>query len=256
MRSRTPNGRRLLLLAFSAHASSALAGADFKIDTDALRDPGELEFELHATYFVAGRMREPGLAAADRLLRLAPGLGYGVAPGFDVGIQLFTATSSETVLRGDGGRVEVKYVPPALRGAPVYWGLALEAGRPPRSVSAASAEAELKGIFGVRTGAWAAVLNPALGWAIAGKGRSGTPEAELNGKLARRTSDHASLGLEAYATLGPLNDLGRLRRRPQYLFAAIDLGLRGLEISCGLGRGLTRESDRWVWKLMLGIPFD
>jgi hypothetical protein len=66
-----------------------------------------------------------------------------------------------------------------------------------------------------------------------------------------------AIGLEYYASLGPVGHFDRGRDQQQQLFPVLDLDLGPRwEFNAGVGFGLTPSTDRLIVKIMLGYRFD
>jgi hypothetical protein len=66
-----------------------------------------------------------------------------------------------------------------------------------------------------------------------------------------------ALGLEYYASFGPLGALLPWRAQEHYLYEVIDLlSVEHLELNAGLGEGLTPESAGIVVKAIVGYTFE
>jgi hypothetical protein len=68
--------------------------------------------------------------------------------------------------------------------------------------------------------------------------------------------DEQSVGLEYYTVLGPVSRLDSLSHQRHQLFATGKTELSsGVEGGLGIGRGLTKNSDRWVITTRLELKF-
>ena len=45
------------------------------------------------------------------------------------------------------------------------------------------------------------------------------------------------------------------RERAHYVYAVLDLDLKGYDISVGIGRGMQNAGDKWVAKAIIAFPF-
>ncbi|ENZ76746.1 hypothetical protein OR214_03485 [Ralstonia pickettii OR214] len=98
-------------------------------------------------------------------------------------------------------------------------------------------------------------LNPVLDWNLSGPDRSGVPEAVPAFKVARTVAPGVRTGLEYYAGLGRINHLAPLREQQHTVFLAFDVDRKPFVFNLGIGRGLTRATDRWTIKWIFEIPF-
>ena len=61
-------------------------------------------------------------------------------------------------------------------------------------------------------------------------------------------------GTEYYAGLGPINHIAPLHEQQHTVFLAFDVDRKPFVFNFGIGRGLTRASDRWTLKWIFEIP--
>ena len=72
-----------------------------------------------------------------------------------------------------------------------------------------------------------------------------------------RTVGPVALGLEYYASLGPLSAILPWRDQQQQVFEVVDLlSVDRLEVNFGIGEGLTAASEGIVVKAIVGYVFE
>ena len=73
----------------------------------------------------------------------------------------------------------------------------------------------------------------------------------------RTVSRNVALGLEYYASLGPVKHLDRWSDQQQQIFPVIDVDLGPRwEFNFGVGFGMTPSTDRLIVKMILGYRFE
>ena len=111
---------------------------------------------------------------------------------------------------------------------------------------------KLRPILGYRDPQWLVAFNPILDVAISGD--SHEPQFSPCLKIARSIAQGYALGIEHYADMGPLDHIGG-KQQGHSLYAALDISKGGaLDLNLGVGRGFENESDKWVVKMILGLP--
>jgi hypothetical protein len=114
--------------------------------------------------------------------------------------------------------------------------------------------AELRPIYGYQDARWLWAVNPVLDWTVSSPGRSGVPDAAPSFKIARTVATGVRAGLEYYADLGPINHLAPLHEQQHTAYLAFDVDRKPFVFNFGIGRGLTRATDRWTFKWIFEIP--
>lgn len=259
--SRTPRIHRLcgslLLLAALWVPCAYPAPDEIQVYVDDIRAPGEFGVELHLNRAVKARSTPdyPGEIPPNHVFRATPEISLGIAPNWDVGIYLPMEIAPGGNFYSDTARLRVKYLAPVEETKPFFYGINLEYGYVPLRVSQNHWVAELRGIFGYRTGKWLLAVNPILGWNVSGPDSSSTPDIDLNVKVARELNSDWSVGFEHYAGFGRINDTLSSSQQDQMLYLAVDYERKGFGVNFGVGKGLTSASDDTVVKAIISFPF-
>jgi hypothetical protein len=232
------------------------APEEIQVYLDDLTKPGRFGADLHNSFVVTGNRTPeyPGALPTHRMYRFTPEIYYGVSDTFEIGLYLLTTKAPGTGPNYDGQKLRFKYIAPHEEQSGSFWGLNLEIGKTHHRVSEVPWNAQLKGIYGYRSGPWTVGFNSNLDWSLSGSPNS--PVAlELDTKVAYRTRQGYQLGFESYNEIGPLRQLGRLNTFSQTLYAVLDTQIGKVDLNAGIGRGLTTASDRWVLKFILGLQY-
>ncbi|MDP9149006.1 MAG: hypothetical protein M3O36_03555, partial [Myxococcota bacterium] len=182
---------------------------------------------------------------------------FGVRPFWEVGAYL------QMAVRGDDGAVDwagvklrSKFVTPP--GWDAHWrlGVNFEVSYLPSAYDANRWGSEVRPIVAWQDRSWLFALNPIFDQSLAGSGASEGPSFQPAAKAAR-TVGPVALGLEYYATLGPVTALLPLRSQEHYLFEVMDLlSAARFELNVGIGEGLTPASAGVIAKAIVGYAFD
>ena len=153
----------------------------------------------------------------------------------------------------DGGKMRLKYIAPHDATQGIFWGANIEVGSTDIRVSEYRRNAELKGIFGYRTGPWLLAVNPNFDWALSSGG--GPVGFGVDGKLGYALSGKTAVGVESYNELGSARRIQAFARNPKAVYAVVDQEAGRFDINAGIGRGLASVGDRWVAKVIVGTHF-
>jgi hypothetical protein len=222
---------------------------------DDLSEPGQFGVDVHNNYALSATRASAyqGEQAPRHVLRVTPEFYYGLTRNLELGVYVLTTRSAAGDIHYDGGKIRLKYIAPHDAAQGVFWGVNLEVGSTDLRVSEKRRNAELKGIFGYRTGPWLLAVNPNLDWSPSRGG--GAAALGLDGKLGYALSDKTTVGLESYNELGSPRRIDGFNQNPKAIYAVIDQEIGRFDINAGLGRGLSPVGDRWVAKVIVGTHF-
>ncbi len=145
-----------------------------------------------------------------------------------------------------GNRVKLTAIAPANWSLPVDVGLANELIYSKVGFSEYRWAYEITPILAKTFGRVAVVFNPAFERGLSGSGEHHV-EMEPRGKIGYGFGDDALVALEYYAGLGGIGESYTIAEQRHQLFAKIESEMsRRIEASLGIGKGLTRSSDKWV----------
>lgn len=232
------------------------APEEIQVYMDDMTKPGNFGTDIHNNFVVSGSSTpdSPGAEPPEHVYRLTPEFYYGASDSVELGLYLLTTTPAGHAAQYDGAKLRIKYIATHDDTQGSFWGANLEIGRTSLRVSQAPWNAELKGIYGFRTGRWTFAGNANLDWSLTGPG--GTPVTlDVDTKLAYALDAGYQLGFESYNELGPLHHLGGLNGRSEMLYAVVDTAAGKFDLNAGIGRGLTPASDHWVIKFIIGIHY-
>jgi len=240
-------------LACCVAAVAAAAPEEIQVYLDDVNEPRELTLEMHANYVAEGFRTPdyPGQLPTHHVLQVTPEFSYGIAKNWDAGLYLLSARASDGTLYGNGAKLRLKYVAPST-GA-FFWGVNFELGRTSHRVTESNDNFELRPILGWRGGAWLVAINPIIDAALSG-GTSREPVFAPALKVSRAVAEGVQLGIEHYAEAGPIHHIPDFNQQNHVLYGALDVQRGALDLNFGVGRGLTSASEKWVIKMIVGIP--
>jgi hypothetical protein len=236
-----------------APVDAAAAPEEIQVYTDDVNEPGEFGLEMHINYVVDG-FRAPtytGQLPTHHVLQVTPEFSYGFAKNWDAGLYLLSAIAADGNFYGNGAKLRVKYIAPA--GGAFFWGLNAEIGRTSKRVTESATNVEVRPIVGWRGGKWIVAFNPILEVALSGNSREPVFAPAL--KIARTVREGLQLGIETYSDTGPLHHSPSFNQQDHFVYAVADLQKGAFDLNFGIGRGLTGASEKWVAKMIIGIPF-
>jgi hypothetical protein len=115
---------------------------------------------------------------------------------------------------------------------------------------------ELRPIVDKQWGAWYVAINPAFEKSLEGENSSQGFAFAPSAKVSFDLSKTVAVGVEYYASVGPVTHWDTWNEQQQQIFPALDLNVSpDWEINFGVGFGLTRSTDDLIVKLILGRRF-
>ena len=250
-----PHIARFAILAALISFDCSAAPEEIQVYMDEMNDPGKFGLDLHNNYVFSGSGSPsyPGGIPPVHIYRLTPELSYGLTPSIELGAYFLTSYRQASGVVSDGEKIRIKFIAPKDPGQTYFWGANLEVGRVDPSLEPNPWNAELKGIYGFRTGLWTVAFNGNLDWSLAGPYQ--TPlSLEVDAKVSY--GDRYKFGFESYNELGYVNNPGPFNQFSQTLYTVMDTNWSGWAINFGIGRGLNAISDQWIAKAIIGVPFD
>ncbi len=248
----------LALLAVSA--SPARAGDPFEIQVydGTANAPGVPGLELHLNDWATGNhtATAPEAPVGGQFhATLEPSLG--ITPFWELGAYLQGAVRSDIrEVDWAGVKLRSKFVTPPDWDPHWRLGLNLEASYLPSTWDHDQWGSEIRPILAWHDARWLFVFNPILDQPLAGSDASQGPSFQPALKVAR-TGGPIALGIEYYATLGPLGAIQPWQHQQQQIFEVVDLlSVDHLELNMGVGEGLTQDSAGVVLKMIVGYEFE
>ena len=262
MRVRLPGALALqFTVATSTVSSLARAGDPFEIQVydGTANAPAEPGIELHVNDWATGNRTDytPPEAALHGQFHATLEPSLGITPFWELGGYLLTAwRPDQGVYEWAGIKLRSKFVTPPSFDPHWRFGVNLEVSYLPPTYDHDRWGSEVRPILAWHNDEWLLAFNPILDQALAGSDASKGPSFQPALKVAR-TVGPVALGVEYYATLGPLTAIQPWSLQEHQVFEVLDLlSVEGLELNLGVGEGLTQSSSGIVLKAIVGYEFD
>lgn len=256
-----PAGRPALLalagasVAMGAAPARALDGFEIQVYDGQANAPRETSLEVHLNHTLQRHLPRQWQeqAARGHLTHATFEFAYGLTRWCELGAYLQLAMPVEPRLRPryGGSKLRGKFIVPHEISGRWRMGANLEMAFIPMPFDSTRWGGEIRPILGYRAPRWEVIANPIIDLNLAEPtGTSLSPAV----KVARVVGGAWALGAEYYGGTLPTQDNGDLRLQEQYVFAAVDLWDRPLELNLAIGRGLTHGAQSWVVKTIVGFP--
>jgi hypothetical protein len=243
----------LFLLATAAQAQQ---GYEFEVYSTDVSSRGAGEIELHTNFVPSGsrNVDDPSGRATHRALRSSLEVRTGIASWLEASLYAVTYARSGAGLQYVGNRARLTAVAPSKWNLPFEAGLSQEVGYARPGFAENRWAYEITPIVGKEVGRVSLFLNPAFERGLdAGEQEW---EFEPRGQLAYALGDEGAVGLEYYSVFGPVSGFDARSHQRHQLFVTGESELsHDVEAGLGIGRGLTRNSDRWVVTTRLELKF-
>lgn len=237
----------LALFFLLATSAGAQQGYEFEVYGTGLSARGNSELELHTNFVPSGSQLTDDAEgrATHRALRASLELSTGLASWLEASLYAIAYARNGAGVQYVGNRVRLTAVAPSKWNLTFDAGLSQEIGYAREGFAENRWAYELSPILGKQLGKILFVLNPAFERGL--DGGQQVWEFEPRAQFGYSLGDEGSLGLEYYSVLGPVSRFDASGHQRHQLFATGKTELsRGFEAGLGFGRGLTRNSDRWV----------
>jgi hypothetical protein len=230
-----------------APSLSAQEGYEYEVYSTHIAAPRIGALELHTNFVPTGpSSSDSELVSSHRAVRSSLEFSHGINRWLEGSFYfvggVFRGMGAEYV----GNRVRLTAVAPSTWNLPVDLGVSQEVGYARHGFSEHRWMYEISPIIGKTFGRVSVVVNPALERGF-GSARESELELEPRAKASYEIGDDGALALEYFGALGPAKAFEPVSEQHHQLFVTFETELsRRWEIGGGIGRGLTRESDRTV----------
>jgi hypothetical protein len=253
-----PLGGAVLL---AAGLGSAPAHADLweiQVYNGLANAPRVMGLEVHMNHVASGTTKDDGPERAPdgrSHLTLEPSLG--ITPWWELGMYFQSAKRKTGELDYAGMKIRSKFVTPPGWHEHLRLGLNLELASLPIAYDKNHLGAEVRPIIAWENETFLFAVNPNVNTALANEGAREGPAFEPGATAIYKWEGKVGFGLEYYAAFGPFADLAPLRAQEHYVYEVFHLlSEENLELSAGVGEGLTEASNPLVFKIIIGYAFD
>jgi hypothetical protein len=214
---------------------------------------GSTIFELHSNFTFNGeRNIIEGVRPAYHALHETLEITHGITENFELGFYLFTNYTQQYGYKIIGTHLRPRISAPAKWKWPVGVSLSTEIGYQRKEYSPDTWSIELRPIIDKQFGNLYFAFNPTFGIGIKGVSKDHTPGFEPNIKTSY-TISKVALGFEYYGDIGQLDQVPGFEQQSHALFIVADLYVDPRwEVNVGPGFGLTRSTDGFIFKLLIG----
>jgi hypothetical protein len=247
-----------LLLLPVAPAHAALPD-EIQVYTDDINAPGEFGLEVHINTAPRGQRNAAwaGEVKNDHSLFITPELSWGLTDTMDAGIYLPTARDSASGnFYAAGAKGRFKWLP--IRGNEItggaFAGLNLELARVAHRFEQYRSSAELRAMLGWRTPEWLLAVNPVLSWDLSDGAERRTGYG-FGMKASRELGKGIAAGLEYYTDQGKLGQRQAWNQQDNKLFVVLDIDRKPWGFNVGVGKGLSKETEKLTLKGIVEIGF-
>jgi hypothetical protein len=214
--------------------------------------------ELHSNVAAQGTTRTTdGVLRSQGAFHETLEITQGWTSWFETGFYVFTSIQPDTTWEWVGDHIRPRVRAPESWNLPMGLSLSAEVGYQQRQFSTDTWTFELRPIIDKQWGPWYMAVNPVFDLSIKGQNSSQGFGFSPSAKISYSVTPKVALGLEYYASLGPVKHLDRWSDQQQQIFPVIDLDLGSRwEFNFGVGFGMTPSTDGLIVKMILGYRFD
>jgi len=211
-------------------------------------------FELHSNYTFSGEKNVvDGVRPSHHALHETVEITQGITDNFEIGFYLFTNYTSPYGYQFVGTHIRPRIAAPEKWKLPVGLSLSAEIGYQRAEYSPDTWSLEIRPIIDKDWGKFYISFNPTLGVSLKGVNQNTAPSFEPNVKTSYAFFKNASLGIEYYGSMGPINGFDKLAQQNHAIFIVYDLlNNKDWELNMGPGFGLTDATDKFVFKILAG----
>jgi hypothetical protein len=236
----------ILAVVFFSTSAQAQQGYEFEVYGTSLAPRGAGEIELHTNFVPSGSQLfdDAEGRATHHAFRSSMELSTGLASWLAGSVYVVSYARNGAGISYVGNRARLTAIIPESSKLPFKAGISQEIGYARPGFAENRWAYEITPILGKDFGRLSLVVNPAFERGIG----AGLPwEFEPRGEVSYGLGDDDSVGLAYYSVFGPVTKFDERSHQRHQLFFTGNSELRsGVEAGVGIGRGLTRNSDRWV----------
>jgi hypothetical protein len=218
---------------------------------------GALMVESHTNFTLQGSKTPiDGVLPTNHSFRETIELTYGINDWFETGFYIFTSAQSGQGWQWVGDHIRPRVRVPEKWHWPVGVSLSTEIGYQRRQYSTDTWSFELRPIVDKKIGKWYMAVNPALEKSLHGLNQNKTFEFAPAVKVSYDVVKKVSIGMEYYGSTGPISGFDPAAEQQHQFMPVVDLNVsEKWEFNFGAGVGVTRSTDHWLMKAIIGRRF-
>jgi hypothetical protein len=234
-------------------AQAAKATDEIQVYNAAIAEVGQFTIQQHLNYIPLGLKDPPfpGGLVSNHSLNGTPEFAYGVTDWWEVGLYLPFSIQDQKFY-SDAFKLRTLFVSPHADQREFFYGVNFEFSNETPPFAQTRFALEIRPIIGIRKSDYEFIVNPIVD---VGFGKYGEADFAPAARVARRVGQDLWAGLEYYSNFGKIGDFPKFADQQHTLFAITDFKLGVFNVDFGVGYGLTRASDRWVVKTIIGYAF-
>jgi hypothetical protein len=240
-----------LCLALGLPSLAAAQGDEIQVYDGGLAPRGTFNLTVHNNFTPKGLTTPafPGAVVADKSLNGVPEFALGVTDWFEAGLYLPLYSLDKDMGFGlDGVKLRALFAVPNADNRRFVYGANFEFSYNAKRWDPTRITSEIRPIVGWHLGSWDVIFNPIIDTSYDGfKNLEFVPSV----RVARNLSKGLSLAVEEYADFGHLRDFAPRREQAHQIYAVVDRAGKTWDIEAGVGFGLTDESDKLTFKLIV-----
>ena len=237
----------LSAMIFVSGSAEAQQGYEFEVYGAEAPHRGWGEIEFHTNFVPSGAqlVDDADGRATHHAVRSSIELSAGLSSWLEASLYTVTYARNTAGVAYVGNRARVTAIAPAVWGLPFEAGISQEIGYTRPGFAESPWAYEITPILGKDLGRISLLVNPAFERGL-GRGVHAW-EFEPRGEINYALGGDGEVGVAYYSALGPVAKLDERSHQRHQLFLTGKSEVRsGVEAGLGIGRGLTRNSDRWV----------
>jgi hypothetical protein len=246
----------------AAAVSTALPAAavdpfEIQVYDGTANPPGTPGLELHLNYVARGLQEAtPPELASNHQAHATLEASLGITPFWELGAYLQSSLRPDGTFDFAGAKLRSKFVTPPSWNRHLRLGVNLELSLLPRAYDLSRWGGEVRPIVAWEDDRWLFAINPIVSLSLGAPDASAGPVFEP-AAMAKVKFGPIAIGIEYYASIGPISSPLPLSAQEHYLYQAIDIiQWERIEINFAVGEGLTSASNGLVIKSILGYRFD
>src|ERR1700738_3835781 len=246
-------GCTLALITIGLQVEPAKATDEIQVYNAGIAAVGQFTIQQHLNYTPVGIKDPPfpGGLVSHNSINGTPEFAYGGTDWWEVGLYLPFAIQDQQFL-SNSFKLRTLFVSPNAGERNFFYGVNFEFSNTTPKFSQTRFGMEIRPIIGIRNADYEFIDKPIVD---IGFGKNGEADFAPAARLARKLGPDLFIGLEYYADFGKIGDFAKLPDQQHTLFAVTDFKRGALDVNFGVGLGLTRASDRFVIKTILGYAF-
>jgi hypothetical protein len=219
-----------------------------------VNEEDQLGTELHSNYVASGAARDaPELSANHAMYQMLEPT-YGLTDSWEIGAHLQAAWHPTGIAWG-GAKLRTMVIAPTPETSPFKLGVNFEGGYVPPEYDPGAWVFEVRPVVEARFGDIDLDVNPIVAVGFEGPERR-IPRLEPAAAARYTLLDAVDLGLEYYASLGPVNGFRPLAKQGHYVYETVDIvRWRAWKLRAGVGEGVTAGSNPVTFTTVVGHYF-